>query len=86
MADFKKPLFEKNIRVVETLRPLTHRKNISPAQLAIAWRLQFDDVTVSLVGSKTERQLADNFGALSVNLSPEDLGGIDNVVNQWRVK
>jgi len=71
---------ERNERLVEALQTLAAEKGIRPAQLAIAWVLAKDKRIVPVVGARKRTQLAESLGALSVELSPEDLSRIQEAV------
>jgi aryl-alcohol dehydrogenase-like predicted oxidoreductase len=49
------------------------------AQVALAWLLAQGDDIVPIPGTKRRRYLEDNVGALSVELTPEDLALIDSL-------
>ncbi len=71
---------ERNLALVEALRRLAAERQISVAQLAIAWvRAQGADI-IPLVGSRRREQLAEALGALTVQLRSEDLAAIERAV------
>jgi aryl-alcohol dehydrogenase-like predicted oxidoreductase len=69
-----------NLRLVETLKKLAAEREIRPAQLAIAWVLAKRKDIVPVIGARTRTQLNEAFGALNVDLSPEDMARIEAAV------
>jgi aryl-alcohol dehydrogenase-like predicted oxidoreductase len=69
-----------NLNLVERLRPIAETKDISVAQLAIAWVLSRGRDIVPLVGARTRERLAEALGALEVDLTQADLAAIENAV------
>jgi aryl-alcohol dehydrogenase-like predicted oxidoreductase len=71
---------ERNDRLVEELRQLAAEKGATGSQLAIAWVLAKDENVVPVVGARTRLQLQEALGALDVNLSPDDVARIEEIV------
>jgi aryl-alcohol dehydrogenase-like predicted oxidoreductase len=69
-----------NLGLVERLRTIAETKDISVAQLAIAWVLSRGTDIVPLVGARTSERLAEALGALEVDLRPTDLAAIESAV------
>lgn len=63
--------------VVEKVRDLAKQKNVSVAQLSLAWLLHKPEVSTVLVGSSKLSQLEDNLAAADLTLSTEDLKYLD---------
>lgn len=81
---FDLPLFErepflKEIAVTERLRELAADHGKSVAQLAIAWVLGNDAVSVALVGMRDQRELKENVAAADWRLSESLRADIDRV-------
>ena len=70
----------RNRRLVETLASLARERNLTAAQLAIAWVLAKGPDIVPVIGARTRTQLAESLAALEVRLSPEDLSRIEQAV------
>ncbi len=47
-------------------------REVSPAQLALAWVMAEPRVTCPIVGARNVEQLTDSLGALQLRLSPEE--------------
>jgi aryl-alcohol dehydrogenase-like predicted oxidoreductase len=71
--------FRKNLDLVATIAELAVEKRCTPAQLALAWVLAQGNDIVPIPGTKRQRYIAENMGALAVTLSPSDLSRIDEV-------
>jgi len=72
--------FEHNLNLVEKIKALAEDKGCTAAQLALAWVLARGSDIVPIPGTKRRRYLEDNVGALSVELTPGDLGLIDSIL------
>src|SRR4030088_235087 len=71
--------FQKNLDLVRRVEEIAAEKHCTPAQLALAWvQAQAEDI-LPLPATKRRKYLEENVGALSVELTPEDLRRIDEV-------
>jgi len=70
---------EKGHAVVDRLREIGAANNVSPAQVALAWVLSKSHVTTVLVGANKLAQLEDNLGSVKLQLSTEELAGLDEL-------
>jgi aryl-alcohol dehydrogenase-like predicted oxidoreductase len=67
---------EANIAIVEKIDALAEEKDVTPAQIALAWvHAQGEDV-VPIPGTKRRGYLEENAGALEVELSADDLAAL----------
>ena len=71
--------FAKNLDVVRKIEEIAREKNVTPAQLAIAWVMSQGTDIVPIPGSKSISHLEENAKAASIRLSPEELRSIDEV-------
>ncbi|MCA0237265.1 MAG: aldo/keto reductase [Bacteroidetes bacterium] len=62
---------------VDLLKTIADAKGATPAQIALAWLLTRKPWIVPIPGTTKEHRLLENVGALSVQLSKEDLDGIE---------
>ena len=68
---------EANVAIVERIDALAAEKDVTPAQIALAWvHAQGEDV-VPIPGTKRRRYLEENAGALELELSDDDLAELD---------
>jgi aryl-alcohol dehydrogenase-like predicted oxidoreductase len=68
---------ERNLALVERLRGVAEAQDVTVAQVAIAWALARGDDIVPLVGARRRERLHEALGALDVQLSGEDIAGIE---------
>jgi aryl-alcohol dehydrogenase-like predicted oxidoreductase len=68
---------EANMRIVAKLREIAEEKDITPAQLALAWVLAQGDDIVPIPGTKRRKYLEENAAAADVELTDEDLSQIN---------
>jgi len=87
-GDFRKnhPRFqgenlEHNRKLVETVQELASEKNVTPAQVALAWVLSRGDDVVPIPGTKRRTYLEQNAAASQVELTEEDLQRLDALGN-----
>ncbi|PYX51260.1 MAG: aldo/keto reductase [Acidobacteria bacterium] len=71
--------FQKNLDLVRRVEEIAGEKRCKPSQLALAWVLAQGDDIVPIPGTKRRKYLEENLGAVSVELSAEDLRRIDEV-------
>jgi aryl-alcohol dehydrogenase-like predicted oxidoreductase len=71
--------FQKNLDLVKRIESLAAEKGCTPSQLALAWVLAQGDDIVAIPGTKRRKYLEENFAAMEVRLTAEDLRRIDEV-------
>ena len=69
--------FAKNLALVEQTTEIARDKNVTPAQLALAWVLAQGEDIVTIPGTKHRAYLEQNVGAVDVTLAEEDLARIN---------
>ncbi|WP_250292021.1 aldo/keto reductase family protein [Frankia sp. CiP1_Cm_nod1] len=65
---------------VQDLLPVAADAGLSPAQLAVAWVLQNDNVASAIIGASRPEQVHENVRASGVKLGPDLLARIDAVL------
>jgi aryl-alcohol dehydrogenase-like predicted oxidoreductase len=70
---------EKLYDTIEVLVAIAEAHRVSAAQVALAWLLARPGVTSVIVGARTEKQLADNLAAATLELSPAEHAGLEEV-------
>src|SRR3954462_5409107 len=68
---------EANARIVAKLGEIAEEKDVTPAQLALAWVLAQGDDIVPIPGTKRRTYLEENAAAADIDLSDEDVARID---------
>jgi aryl-alcohol dehydrogenase-like predicted oxidoreductase len=76
---------EANRAFVELLGSVAARKNATPAQIALAWLLAQKPWIVPIPGTTKPARLAENLVGAAVELSADDLRGIDRAASQLTV-
>ena len=65
--------------IVDVLVSIGDARGMSAAQVALAWLLSRPGVSSLVVGGRTEAQFEDNFGAVGLVLTPEELARLNEV-------
>ncbi|AJC56744.1 aldo/keto reductase [Streptomyces sp. 769] len=68
---------EQNLAIVEKLHELAAEKGVTAGQLALAWVQHRGDDVVPIPGTRRQKYLEENVGAVEVRLSAEELAAID---------
>jgi aryl-alcohol dehydrogenase-like predicted oxidoreductase len=72
--------YEKNVAAIEQLTELAREKGISVTQFALAWLLAQGEDIVPIPGTRSPERLAENVAAADVELSPEDLEQVQEII------
>jgi len=75
-----------NQALVDLLQSIAKRMNATPAQLALAWLLAQKPWIVPIPGTTKLSRLDENIGAVSVELTADDLREIDNAAAKIEVQ
>lgn len=75
-----------NMVFVDMLAKAAQRKNVTPAQIALAWLLAQKPWIVPIPGTTKVHRLIENLGAASVELSSEELKEISTASSKIRVQ
>ena len=75
-----------NQTLVELLRQIAERKKATPAQIALAWLLAQKPWIVPIPGTTKLHRLDENVGALSFELTADDLREIDDAASKITVE
>jgi aryl-alcohol dehydrogenase-like predicted oxidoreductase len=78
-GDFVKFDEASGFRVLDVLRTVAARHEVSPARVAIAWLLAQRAVTSVIVGARTLEQLTDNIAASGLTLTEQDLAELEEI-------
>ncbi|GAA1765633.1 aldo/keto reductase [Pseudarthrobacter sulfonivorans] len=69
----------RNLQLVDRVKELAGQKQCTPAQLALAWLLAQGRHIAPIPGTKRRERLAENLGAVGVELTAEDLQLLDEL-------
>jgi len=75
-----------NQALVDLLKSIGERKHATPAQLALAWLLARKPWIIPIPGTTKLNRLEENIGAVSVELTSEDLHEIDSAAAKIEVQ
>jgi aryl-alcohol dehydrogenase-like predicted oxidoreductase len=80
-ATFDFPVVNKDraFQCIEIMRPMAAERQVSVAQIALAWLLAKPYVTTVIIGAKTMDQLRDNIASTRVQLADSELRALDEV-------
>lgn len=76
---------ERNLAIVAKLNELAAAKGITAGQLALAWVQHQGEDVVPIPGTRRQKYLEENLGALAVELSTEDITAIEVVASPERI-
>ena len=75
-----------NQALIDLLGGIGKRKNATPAQIALAWLLAQKPWMVPIPGTTKLHRLEENIGAVSIQLTTEDLRDIDAAASKIKVE
>jgi aryl-alcohol dehydrogenase-like predicted oxidoreductase len=75
-----------NQALIDLLGRIAKRKNATPAQIVLAWLLAQKPWIVPIPGTTKLNRLEENIGAVSIQLTPEDLRDIDGAASKIQVE
>ncbi|MCR8576924.1 aldo/keto reductase [Streptomyces sp. Isolate_219] len=76
---------EQNLAIVEKLDALAAEKRVSAGQLALAWVQHRGADVVPIPGTRRQKYLEENLGALTIELTAEELTAIDAAAPAGRI-
>ncbi len=74
---FTEEAISENLKFVEVIDQMAQSKQVSKAQIALAWVLSQNDEIVTIPGTKKIHRLEENLGAFQVELTKDELAFID---------
>lgn len=77
---FAPGVFERNLTIVDGLRPIADRLGVTVAQMALAWVFHQNGVTGAIAGSRNAEHVVQNAGAGEVRLEAKDLDEIASLL------
>ena len=84
--DFHEPKFTATLQLVDKLRPIAERNEMTCAQLAVSWVLRRDEVTAAIVGARRPDQITETAAASDLSLAQEDIEQIEQLLAERKVK
>jgi len=80
--DFNGPGLERNLKLIDALRPIAQRNGKTLAQLAIAWVLRRKEVTAAIVGARKPAQIQETLPAGDWNLTDKDIAEVETILKK----
>ncbi len=74
---------ENNRKLAEGFAALAASKNVTPAQIALAWVLSQGQHIIPIPGTKKTKYLRENAAAVDVDLTPADLQTIEELLKKY---
>jgi len=71
---------DRNLALVDALRPIANARGVSLGTLALAWVLAWPGLTAAIVGARSPAQVDGWIGAVSFELTPADLDAIATAI------
>lgn len=71
---------EEVLSAVQSLRSVASEAGLNMGQLALAWVLRQKNVSSTIIGASRPEQVEDNVGAVGVELTPDVLEEMDNIL------
>ena len=75
---FTEEAIQENLKFVEVIEQIAQEKQVTKAQVALAWVLSQNDEIVTIPGTRKIHRLEENLGAFNVELTSADLAMIQN--------
>ncbi|MED1467021.1 aldo/keto reductase [Bacillus salipaludis] len=82
---FLKENIDKNLSLVEVLRQLAEEKQMTVAQLAVAWVLAKGKDIIALFGARKVNQLQESMKSLDVHLNESDVKRIEEAIPEYEI-
>ncbi|KZT07914.1 aldo/keto reductase [Laetiporus sulphureus 93-53] len=86
MTRFREEHIEQNLAFVEALKAIAAKKNITPAQIAIAWVSSLGEHVIPLPGSSNKKRTLENLAAADIVLTEADKAEIAKVMSEHHIK
>ena len=74
---FKEENFAHNLEIVAAVKKLADQKNVTSAQLALAWVLSHGDDVVPIPGTRKISRLEENLAALDIELTAAEVAALN---------
>lgn len=83
---FQKENFDKNKSLIDILEEIAKAKNVSKAQIALAWVLHQKPFIVPIFGASKIERLKENAYCVNVEFSKEELNKINEAISQITIE
>jgi aryl-alcohol dehydrogenase (NADP+) len=76
---------DSDFEIVERLKSIAEKKQVKPAQLALAWILSKPGVSAPIIGASKMYQLEEAVAATSIKLSDEEIKSLEELYQPHRI-
>jgi aryl-alcohol dehydrogenase (NADP+) len=76
---------DSDFEIVERLKTVAEKKQVKPAQLALAWILSKPGVSAPIIGASKIYQLEEAVAATSIKLSDEEIKSLEELYQPHRI-
>ncbi|KAI0328559.1 aldo/keto reductase [Cubamyces sp. BRFM 1775] len=83
---FQEENFKHNMAIVDSVKAIAAKKNVTPAQLSIAWVASRGPHVIPLPGSSSKKRNLENIAASEIELTEADLAEIDEILAKHTIK
>jgi len=83
---FSEENFANNLKLVDSVSELAKKKGVTPGQLALAWLLKQGQNVIPIPGTRQLKNLGENWAALKIDFTEEELREIREVAEKAEVK
>lgn len=80
---FQPEFIERTNALLNKIKPIADAHNATLGQLVLRWTIERPGITIALAGARNADQAVQNAKAIEINLSQEELAGIDDLVNHF---
>jgi aryl-alcohol dehydrogenase (NADP+) len=77
---------DSDFEIVERLKTVAEKKQVKPAQVALAWILSKPGVSAPIIGASKMYQLEEAVEATSIKLSDEEIKSLEELYQSHRVR
>ena len=86
VPQLRKENIDANQPVLDLLEQYARQKQVTKAQVSLAWMLHKYENVVPIPGSKNQERILENLGAWNIDLSDDEFTALDNALNQIPVQ
>lgn len=85
MKLFKKESMDRNRGLMELITEYADKKSATPAQIALAWEIIKKPFIVPIPGTTKRERVKENFGAIDVELTADEMNEIENALSHMDI-
>ncbi|KAG8908121.1 hypothetical protein FRB99_000149 [Tulasnella sp. 403] len=86
LSKFQEEAEAHNQKLVDALSKIAERKGVTNAQLCLAWVLSLGPHVVPIPGSSKASRVRENFAAVDITFTPEELKEINDIIAETPIK